>query len=259
MTKYYFLDTETTTNDTKYAEVVEIGVYFPTENGWQKFEERCKPFNKITIGAMATHHITPKMLENAPRFRDTEVYKWLKENTDAVLIAHNAPYDTAVLSNEAIQIPENRIIDTLNVAKHILTDENIESYSLQYLRYFYDLDQFNENDELPATMAHSAMYDTVVLKWLFEFLSMKIRKLHPGRDVIDEMIRLSTLPVLLQKISFGKYRGKSFEDIYAQDKGYLEWLSRNTDDKNIFATCEYWLTRNNIKPSDGISIEDIPF
>lgn len=238
---FYFLDTETTESDALRASIVEIGIYYPTENGWYAIEERCKPNNIITVGAMATHHITPAMVEDKPKFSETRAFQFLRENGDSILIAHNAPYDVQVLKNEGINIPQERIIDTLNVAKHILDDVKIESYSLQYLRYFYWLDRYNDHDELPATMAHSAMYDTVVLKWLFQFLTEKIEKLHPGKNPLDEMVRLSTLPVILKVINFGKYRGKTFEEIAKHDAGYLDWLSRNSDDINIRATCQYWL------------------
>ena len=241
MTHFYFLDTETTTNDASRTSVVEIGIYYPSTDGWVTIEERCQPDDIISVGAMATHHITPKMLEGKPKFKETQTFQFLTENTDAVLVAHNAPYDVQVLRNEGIDVPPEKIIDTLNIAKHILDGQKIESYSLQYLRYFYDLDRYNECNELPATMAHSAMYDTIVLKWLFQFLAEKIEKLHPGKNPLDEMVRLSTLPVILKTIRFGKYRGKTFEEIYNADIGYLDWLARDTKDVNIRATCQYWL------------------
>ena len=56
--RVFFLDTETTSQDQTQARVVEVAIISSNE----KIEEKINPQTPITIGAMATHHITEKMI-----------------------------------------------------------------------------------------------------------------------------------------------------------------------------------------------------
>jgi DNA polymerase III epsilon subunit-like protein len=130
-------------------------------------------------------------------------------------VAHNALFDIGILRNEGIKVL--KYIDTLRVAKHLL---NSERYDLQYLRYFLDLD-------VKEASAHDALGDIMILENLFEHLKGLLRqKLNLADDdqVIEKMIELTGTPVLLNKISFGKYRGQTFGEINQADPGYLQWL-----------------------------------
>ena len=142
----FFFDTETTSADTTKARVLQFALITKflsdtSDDKWHNCEWLVKPSGVIEIGAMATHHITEKMVQNSPGFKDSEGYEVLKRRLELghILVAHNAPYDVAVLANDGVVI-EN-YIDTLKVAKHVLDDSSIESFSLQYLRYFYKLDE----------------------------------------------------------------------------------------------------------------------
>lgn len=223
----FFLDTETTSADTTKARVVQMAIIGKPLTDDSKDYLRCewtvKPSGEMEIGAIATHHITPRMVEWLPLFKDSDWYDALKRRLDLghILVAHNAPYDVAVLANDGVVV--ERSIDTLKVAKHILDDSWIESFSLQYLRYFYKLDDLHEW-ELTSWFAHSALYDTIVLKWFYEFLEDRLKKLHPGQDPIERMLELSTLPILIKTLKFWKYQWRSLEEISRCDRWYLDWL-----------------------------------
>jgi DNA polymerase-3 subunit epsilon/exodeoxyribonuclease X len=59
---------------------------------------------------------------------------------------------------------------------------------------------------------------------------------------IQEMIRLSLKPVLLQKFEFGKYAGRYIEEISLSDKNYLNWMLNNLNlDEDLRYTLEYYL------------------
>jgi len=245
MNQIFFLDTETTSSDTTKARVVQFSI---VSDGYE-WEWNTLPPVDIDIGAMATHHITPKHLSWALKFNDCIGKDILLSLIDGgwILVAHNAPYDVAVLHNEWITVP--RYIDTLKVAKHILDDSNIESYGLQYLRYFYKLDDLHEW-ELRGGFAHSALYDTIVLKWFYEFLESKMKKLHPWQDPIERMLELTHTPILMKSFRFWKYNGKTFEEVASMDPQYLFWLKssemkkpeneRNTD---MIFTINNWISR----------------
>lgn len=236
-------DTETTSADPSKARVVEIAIYDTFTSEIQ--EERCFPTASIEIGAMATHHITIDSVRGLPQFSQTAIFKYIKENAQSeIFVAHNAPYDTEVLHNEDITL--TRVIDTLRVAKHLCSDDEPESYSLQYLRYFYKLDELAYDEEVLVTQEgspHSALYDTVVLRWLYTFLYRKVQKLHPGKDPDEVMLELSGKIPLVHRFRFGKYRGEKFADIARKDAGYLEWLLAKHDDPEVVMTCRHYLNK----------------
>lgn len=41
-------------------------------------------------------------------------------------------------------------------------------------------------------------------------------------------------------ITFGKYKGKTFEDVYKENKKYLIWLRNGTDKTNLGDRCWYY-------------------
>jgi uncharacterized protein (DUF3820 family) len=60
------------------------------------------------------------------------------------------------------------------------------------------------------------------------------------------MINISKNPVLIKKISFGKYKGETIEQISKKDRQYLEWLLKQQQegkDKNddLIHTINYYL------------------
>jgi DNA polymerase III epsilon subunit-like protein len=257
MNNIYFLDTETTSQDQTRARVVQMAIVAPSlSDDWLSIRAphyECEwdilPPVDIDIGAMATHHLTPKKLANAPKFTDSEWFEVLMRRIkdDHILVAHNAPYDVSVLANEWVIVPH--YIDTLRVAKHLLEDPGIDSFSLQYLRYFYSLDDAHEW-ELSGGFAHSALYDTIVLKWFYEFLLEEVKHTKPTVDPVEHMLVLTHSPILIRTFRFGKYNGRTIEDISVDNRGYLEWLlnsemskpehERNAD---MIYTLNHWLTR----------------
>lgn len=247
----FFLDTETTSADTTKAHVVQFAMVtkFLTKDEWGNAEFLIKPPCPIDIWAMATHHITPKMVQNSPGFKESEGYEVLKRRLDLghILVAHNAPYDVAVLANDGVVV--EKYIDTLKVAKHVLEDSSIESFSLQYLRYFYTLDESHEW-ELTSWFAHSALYDTVVLKWFYEFLEAKVRKLHPGKDPVERMLELTNTPLMIRTFRFWKHNGKTIEEVSRTSPDYLEWLLGSEMQKpeheqnvDMIYTLRHWLKK----------------
>lgn len=41
------------------------------------------------------------------------------------------------------------------------------------------------------------------------------------------------IPIEKQRITFGQYRGRTFESLLEEDRGYLEWLARSAQDKAV--------------------------
>ena len=220
MSKLIFFDTETTGNTEKDF---LIQIAYKSKDG--SFTGLYKPEIKIPPEASAIHHITNKMVANKPTFKESTDQMFIKklfEEKDSVVVAHNAPFDLAIIKKENIE-PKN-FICTLRLARYLDKEEKIDRYNLQYLRYLLDI-------ELEAT-AHDAMGDVLVLEKLFERLKNKMmleittegEKKQTEDEVIKKMIEISSHPSLLHTFKFGKHNGKRIEDVIKIDRGYLQWL-----------------------------------
>lgn len=123
-----------------------------------------KPPVPISLEAMSVNHITNEMVEDCYPFAGgvfRNTLKELLERPDAVMVAHNAPFDAGMLAREGI-VP-TKTICTLAIAREISKrDSSMKKHDLSYLRYFYKL-----NVSLNIR-PHSADADVYVLEKLFE-------------------------------------------------------------------------------------------
>jgi exodeoxyribonuclease X len=222
-----FLDTEKTGAEKK-DRLCQLA--YKTEKG-EIVNQLFKPPLPITIRAMCVHHITNEMVENKPAFKDSKdpqkLVDLLNDDTN-ILVAHNAKFDVDMLEKEDIH--PKRIICTLKLARHMDPEGKIPRYSLQYLRYFLGI-------KIQAT-AHDALGDILVLEKLFERLFTKMSEdIGPGA-IENRMMDISSKPVLLTRIFFGKHKGEFFKDI-PQD--YLKWLSGTELDEDMRFTLGHYL------------------
>jgi DNA polymerase III epsilon subunit-like protein len=190
---------------------------------------------------MAVHHITPEMVKDKKYFEETPLPK---ENIDPeykgdnlieylqflaqkyIWVAHNTEFDLEVLNKKGIEIP--KYICTLKVARNALTEGNrdLESYRLQYLRYYLGL---YKNEDHNHITAHDALSDVYFLRDLFHYL-LENTKLSP-----EQMMVITKQPQIIREIRFGKYAGKTLEEIARIDREYLIWIAENMEEKNDLA------------------------
>lgn len=238
--KIVFFDTETTGNGER-DRLLQLAV---KERGASEAIANTiyKPPLPITFGAMAVHHITEKMTEGRPAFKEAEEYEALKElfeDGDTIAIAHNAAFDIGMLAREGIR--PSRTICTYKVVRRLDEKEEMEQYKLQYLRYRLGLDI--EAD------AHDAMGDVLVLEGVFEkLLEEMVEQGDSEEEAIEKMVEISQRPMLFSTLRFGKYNGKRLEEIARKDKGYLEWLlaQKRQDpvgERDWIYTLEYYLDK----------------
>ncbi len=113
-------------------------------------ESLVDPGRAVSPGAFAVNQITPELLAGAPAFRSIGG-KLLALMEDAVLVAHNAPFDLGFLANE-LQIaglppPEGPVVDTLTLSRRMY---DFASHSLSAVAYAM---------QLPVEPTHRAMTD----------------------------------------------------------------------------------------------------
>lgn len=213
--KIIFLDTETTGNEPVKDFLCQLAFKSDTET----FCELFKPPIPIPPEASAITHITNKHVADKRAFKESDNYgaiKLMLEDSTAVMVAHNAKFDLAIIEKEDI-VP-TQYIDTLRVARALDTKNIIPQYKLQFLRYYLDIDI--EAD------AHDALGDVLVLEQLFIRLRDKIMKEESVSEdeAIEKMIEISSRPSLMNSFPFGKYNGKTVADVASLDRGYLEWM-----------------------------------
>ena len=236
MSKIIFFDTETTGNTEK-----DFLCQIAYKTGSETFVKLYKPEIKIPPEASAVHHITNKMVKDLPSFGDSgdlPKIKKLFEDKNSIVVAHNAPFDLAIIKKEDIE--PKKFICTLRVARHLDKEEKIERYNLQYLRYLLEI-------EIDAT-AHNALGDVLVLEKLYERLKKKIEEEESlgEEEALEKMIEISSHPSLIKTLNFGKYRGKKVEEVLSIDRGWMEWLLGEKEksdqiDEDWIYTLRYYL------------------
>lgn len=107
----------------------------------------------------------------------------------------------------------------------------LSHFNLQFLRYSLWL----EFDKI--IVAHDAEGDVDVLCALFHKAKEHI-------DDIEDMVKISTKPVELKKMPFGKHKWKTFVEIKKTDKWYLERLRKSLEkeeNEDLFYTVSLYL------------------
>lgn len=228
--KRVFFDAETT--DLEEGYLIE-GAYTDAQGDIVVF--RVKPPVPIALDAMAVHHITESMVLNQPSFQDHPAFKDITDILkDTVLVAHNAPFDVAVLEREGIHVPA--FIDTQRIAKHLYPDAS--KYSLQFLRYYLAISM--DEDCVP----HAAECDVRVLMKVFEKMMQKVGEkyeLDTDEACFDKIAELSLVPVLLTTCTFPKYKGMTWREVNRTDPDYIRFLlGKGYDDEDLNFTLRYW-------------------
>ncbi|MFP4333178.1 MAG: exonuclease domain-containing protein [Campylobacterales bacterium] len=230
--KYIVLDTETTGMEEE-DRIIQLS-YFILENGKETVihNEYCKAPVDIRYEAMAAHHITPEMVDGKPEFCNTSATKTLYElnEPENYLFAHNASFDLDMLKKEGFEC-KMKIVDTLRCARHLFPENDY--HSLQYFRYALGLYRTEKEQAKKIGLniqAHDALSDVFVLKMFISELTKMLSPEYKGIDAIKHLVELSNTPVYYAKpLKFGKYKGKTLEEIAENDLGYLQWAFQNMD------------------------------
>jgi len=235
MSKHIFIDLESTGLEIE-DRICEMALILEEDEDITSFSSLCKSSKKVKNEAMALHHITNEMLEDQVSIEKTLAYKKLQEHNleDNVLISHNISFDLGMLEKEGFT-SYYQCIDTLRCVKALIPE--CEQFSLQYLRY--ELLLYKDEENLCEAMAceiqaHRALSDALHTKLLYEVLLQYA--------TLSQLIEISSKPVLMQKLLFGKYSGRYIEEIMELDPSYLHWLlSLENIDEDLAYSIKYYL------------------
>lgn len=210
-----------------------------TQMGWRKIEFKdgilsykilnkhsgsgwfyCKPDRAISFGAMAVSHIMPNDVAYTPNHKDI-VPDFLPKG-EAYIIGHNVDFDIQVAANAGVDVSQYKRICTQALARRLLPE--LDSHSLGALTYAINPDlarQYCRN-------AHDAGWDVTFTLWLLEHLC------ELGNITSMEQLYLASEEARIPlTFTFGKHKGKAISDVARQDKGYLHWLIRNSEDSYL--------------------------
>ncbi|RLA72921.1 MAG: 3'-5' exonuclease [Epsilonproteobacteria bacterium] len=242
---YFFVDIEATGVDLENDRIIQIALIRKEGNEITALSDLCFTDQKMSYAAMAVHHITPEMIKDGYWPYETDTFRALEKENDAsnYFITHGNELDLAMLENEELEI-KMKCIDTDKCSRHLLKDA--ENYKLQTLRYQYGLykieKQRAEELGIGEVRAHDALSDVLWHYLLFEFLLEKVE------GDADKLVHLTQTPILLEKITFGKYKNKNltFEELFATDPGDFVWMYNHIarDWSDLEHTVEYWLKTN---------------
>ena len=218
--KYIILDTETTGVDEE-DRIIQLSYLVTDMDGkiLEMHDDLCTAPLPTKFESMAIHGITPEMLEGKPVCVDTKAFARLNElNTpENILVIQNAEFDEAMLAKEGFT-SQMKLIDTYRILRKKYPLDT--PHGLQYKRY--QLGLYKREPEIIEELgvevrAHDALGDVVVLKLFLDHL------LADGQDR-DEMIALCAEPIMLDIMTFGKHKGKTFEEIALNDRNSLQYM-----------------------------------
>ena len=238
--KVLIIDLETTGYDSMKDSVVEIAIVrWNLKAGTHEvlMNMLTKPSCPIGFGAMGTHHITEKMVENSfPWYSVKE--KALKIMEGCVPVAHNAPFERGFIKRTTTDTAKGKPapgwIDTLLLSMRAWP--NLESHALSSLRYSQGI---NMSDQHGAP--HRACFDAILTGRVLTMLCQDLDVYNPGK-----LVELSVKPFVLHTCTFSDHYGKTWEQVARENPGLLEWVIRKNNeqggfDQNVVETCRYWL------------------
>lgn len=158
---FVVVDVEATGAKLPPNRIIELGAYrIRGRKIVDKFLTLVNPELPIPRFVMALTGITNEMVKTAPLFSEVAP-RWLEFVEDAVLIAHNAPFDTNFLNHEIARVyPHHRMINphlcTVTLSRHLVPG-----------LVNYRLDTIADHFSIPITERHRAGSDALATAEIF--------------------------------------------------------------------------------------------
>jgi len=168
------------------------------------------PGHPIPPATRAVHHISDDDVASAisPDVACATLMNGMEAGD--MFAAHNAKFERSFFGGGA-----HPWICTLQCAKHIFPDA--PGHSNQVLRYWLGVDA-DGLDPVAAMPPHRAGPDTLVTAYILNRMIFASN--------VNELVRLTSAPVVLTTINFGKHRGMRWADL---PRDYLQWIAFKSD------------------------------
>jgi len=237
---YYFVDIEATGVDLKNDRIIQLAFLKVQAENVEAFNDLCYTDIDMNDAVVEVHHITNAMLEDKPWPDEANSFLELEQGNleTNYFVSHGNTLDLQMLSNDELDIVM-KCIDTDKCARSLLKETH--SFKLQDLITKYELSKVALDVAKKVGMqeinAHDALSDAIWHYVLFEYLLEKVE------GDLERLVFLTSEPMLLEKITFGKHKNKSFEEVFASEPLTLVWMYNTIalDWPDLEFTLEYWL------------------
>ncbi len=210
--RFLVIDTETTGIDPVQDTLVEVSaMWLIGKEIAPAFSSLVNPERPIPPQSSGVHHITDKMVQDAPTWDKLLPELQTHIEKTHVLVAHNAAFDRSFLPDFG-----KPWLCTYRLARHLWPDA--PDHKNQTLRYWLGL-------EFEAD-AHSAAGDTLVTAHVLLYLLQAYRE-KGLLSTIGKLIEYANSPIEVIKMPFGKYFGVPLSEIPVD---YLQWVLNNMND-----------------------------
>ena len=222
-----FFDLETTGVDTSRDRIVEISMVKITPDGDKVVKtRRINPEMPIPAEATAVHGITDEDVRDEPTFR--QIAKSLAQFIEGCDFGgfNSNRFDLPVLVEEFLRagvdvdFKRRRFVDVQNIFHKKEQRTLVAAY-----KFYCDRDLEN---------AHSAEADTLAT---YEVLEAQIERYPDIGDTVEALADFSTHGEIVdfagriaindkgeEVFTFGKYRGRSVEEVFRQEPSYYSWM-----------------------------------
>jgi len=171
-TTFVVVDLETTGGSPGLNSITEIGAQ-KVRGGKVigEFQTLVNPGTTLPPFITVLTGITEAMLLPAPKIDQVfpQLLEFLGSETETILVAHNAQFDIGFLKAAAMALgyswPKYQVLDTVKIARQVLTKDEVRNYKLETLAQFFN------SETVPSHRALADARATVtVLHGLFERL-----------------------------------------------------------------------------------------
>ena len=248
-----FFDLETTGINIHTDRIVEISYVKVLPDGThQDYEQRLNPGIPIPAASTAVHHISDEDVKDKPTFAD--IAPELMATFDNCDIAgfNSNKFDIPLLMKEFERAGYNFNLKDRNLIDVQTIYHRLEQRTLSAAYKFYC------GEELVG--AHGALADTMAT---YKVLMAQLDKYPETEEFGNDMAKLARFSVqggnvdLSGRLSkndhgelvfnFGKYRGRSVEEVFKKDPGYYAWIMQGDfakDTKDILTAVYVKLKQN---------------
>ncbi|WP_457605971.1 exonuclease domain-containing protein [Nitratifractor sp.] len=241
-TTFYSVDIEATGPDLRNDRIVQLAVLKVQGESIEAFDDLCYTDIEMNDAVTEVHGITNAMLEDAYWPDETDAFRELERgNVESnYFISHGNELDLRMLEHEGLEIVMRKI-DTDKCSRFLIPDT--PGYKLETLIDYCGLRERAER--LAAKLgiedlnAHDALSDALWHYVLFEYLRERVE------GDLDRLVELTQTKMLLEKLPFGRHKGKSFEEVLQSDPEDLVWIYANSapDWEDLHHTVLHWLEK----------------
>lgn len=205
----------------------------------KKFNDRYKPSELISLGAMAVHLIVDEDVDNCPPFTEFN----FPNNSDLkYLIGHNIDYDIAAVNRSGTPTKGIKTICTLAMSRYIWPE--LDAHNLSAMALYVSTNRGMTAHSL--RFAHDALTDCMTT------LSVLLAIIHKtGVSSFEELYQFSEQARIPTHIFWGKYKGRSIASL---DEWDIEWLIKRTDDNYLASALQDQLSK--LTQDSSISFDD---